>query len=105
MFVFFIISFAHALVAIRTQCESLLLWEEPKIHSKLLKEDECEDGLRAKPDEGRDVALVEGPRTLPQGCFEHIHGAGKLSWKKGNDQEDASGFTWLCVHGPRFQDI
>ena len=64
MFVFFIISFAHALVAIRTQCESLLLWEEPKIHSELLEEDECEDGLGAKPDEGWDVALVEGQRTL-----------------------------------------
>ena len=62
MFVFFIISFAHALVV--TQGQSLLLREEPEIHSKLLKEDECEDGLGAKPDEGWDVALVEGQRTL-----------------------------------------
>ena len=82
MFVFFIISFAHALAAIRTQGESLLLWEEPKIHSELLKEDECEDGLGAKADEGRDVTLVKCPRTLPQGCLEHIHRAGKLSWRK-----------------------
>ena len=64
MFVFFIISFAHALVVIRTQGKSLLLREEPKVHSELLKEDESEDGLGAKPDEGWDVALVEGKRTL-----------------------------------------
>ena len=99
MFEFFIISFAHALVAIRTQGQSLLLREEPKIHSELLEEDECEDGLGAKPDEGWDVALVKCPRPLPQGCLEHIHGAGKLSWKKGNDQErmllDAPGFAFM----------
>merc|ERR1719180_108142 len=91
MFVFFIISFAHALAAIRTQGGSLLLWEEPKIHSELLEEDKCEDGLGAKADEGWDVALVKCPWTLPQGCLEHIDGAGKLSW--------------LCVHRPCFQDI
>ena len=83
MFVFFMISFADALVAIRTQGKSLLLREEPEIHSELLKEDKGEDGLRSKADKGGNVALVEGHRTLPQGGLEHIHRAGKFSWEKG----------------------
>ena len=85
IFHYFICTFA--LVAIRTQGQSLLLREEPKVHSELLKEDEGEDGLRAETDEGWDVALVEGQRTLLQGCLEHIHRAGKFSWENGNDQE------------------
>ena len=80
---YFICTFA--LVAIRTQ--SLLLREEPKVHSELLKEDEGEDGLRAETDEGWDGAFVEGQRTLLQGCLEHIQRAGKFSWENGNDQE------------------
>merc|ERR1719239_587628 len=85
------ISFAEALVAIRTRGKSLLLREEPEIHPELLKEDKCEDGLRTKAYKGGNVALVEGHRTLPRGRLEHIHRAGK--------------FSWLCVHGPCFQDI
>ena len=62
IFHYFICTFA--LVVIRTQGQSLLLREEPKVHSELLKEDEGEDGLRAETNEGWDVALVEGHRAL-----------------------------------------
>ena len=72
MFVFFMIKFSRfALVAIRRQ--SFLLREEPKVHSELLKEDEGEDGLRAKTDKGGDIPLVECQWTLLQGGLEHIH--------------------------------
>ena len=74
------ISFADALV--RTQDQSLLFGEEPKVHPELLEEDEGEDGLGAEADEGGNVALVECHRTLPQGGLEHIHRAGKFSWEK-----------------------
>ena len=91
------ISFAHALVVIRTQGKSLLLREEAEIHSELLKEDKGEDGLRAKADEGWNIALVECHRTLPQGSLEHIHRAGKFSWEKGQKRtlQEAPGFAFM----------
>ena len=82
MLVFLMISFADALV--RTQDQSLLFGEEPKVHPELLKEDEGEDGLGAEADEGRNVSFVKGHRALLQGGLEHIHGAGKFSWRKKN---------------------
>ena len=34
-----------------------------KVFLELLQEEECEDGVRAEPDEGRHVSLVERQRT------------------------------------------
>ena len=62
IFHYFICTFA--LVAIRTQGQSLLLREEPKVHSELLKEDEGEDGLRA------ETRRAVGDPSL--GCFVQL---------------------------------
>ena len=51
-----------------------LLSQASKVLLELLQEDECEDGVRAEPDEGRHVALVEGQRALPQGEPDQVEG-------------------------------
>ena len=40
-----------------------LLPHMSKVFLELLQEEECEDGVRAEPDEGRHVSLVERQRT------------------------------------------
>ena len=52
----------------------LLLSQASKVLLELLQEDEGEDGVRAEPDEGRHVALVEGQRALPQGEPDQVEG-------------------------------
>ena len=52
----------------------LLPSQASKVLLELLQEDECEDGVRAEPDEGRNVALVEGQRALPQGEPDQVEG-------------------------------
>ena len=51
-----------------------VLSQASKVLLQLLQEDECEDGVRAEPDEGRHVALVEGQRALPQGEPDQVEG-------------------------------
>ena len=53
---------------------SVLLSQASKVLLELLQEDECEDGVRPEPDEGRNVALVKGQRALPQGEPDQIEG-------------------------------
>ena len=52
----------------------LLLSQASKVLLELLQEDEGEDGVRAEPDEGRHVALVEGQGALPQGEPNEVEG-------------------------------
>ncbi len=44
--------------------QSRLFWKKAKVLSELFEKDEGEYGVRAQTDERRDVALVEGQRTL-----------------------------------------
>ena len=68
-----------------------LLGNRPKIHSELLEEDECGDGLGPEPDEGGDVSLVEGHGPCPPGVADQVQRAAEL--------------PRLRVHGPSLQHV